>query len=270
MAAPYFHDFWGASDLDSQSGRLFAESIQTYQPTTSLRVLSAPSIDRVLSAPSDALSQLAAQRKSQRTWSPVPVTELQFGALLSVFAARDGSRSFPSAGSLYPLEIVCATANVDGYERALWMYNSDNHSVSKICALPIWQEWQSVLASGVEREPALSVFFCLMLEDIIDKYGERAGRFALLEAGHAGQMFALRAAYESIATYAVGGVLDQSFLQLCEFNLLPKPPLLALTYVCGVPETTNEKKRVTRPKRADRWLEKLQQLQQRRISRDSR
>jgi SagB-type dehydrogenase family enzyme len=250
MDAPHFADFLVASDLDPQSGRLFNESIQQYAPTRSLRVLSAPSLDRPLVTVDDRLSELAQMRRSQRECADGSLTAKQLGALLSVFAQHEGTRTFPSAGGLYPLEIVCATAHIEEFERALWVYNADNHSLGKICALPNWAGWQSVLSSGVETEPALSVFFCLALEDILAKYGERGGRFALLEAGHAGQMFALRAAQDSISTYAIGGVLDQEFSRLCGFDHLPAQIALAMTYVCGPQATTTDR---LAKRRLPRW-----------------
>jgi SagB-type dehydrogenase family enzyme len=234
MSENYFESFWIASELAESNAAMFAKQIAEFAPTQSLRTLTSSQPDVALPIARDALARLAKDRRSARSFSDQPIDLVELGHLLTAFSELNSRRMFPSAGGLYPLEIVCTTANVSGIDRAIWVYNFDNHSISKVAHLPDWSAWSEVLGSGVAEEPALCVFFLVSVDELMEKYGERGGRFALLEAGHAGQMFALHvAANPNVGAYAIGGVLDQPFLRLCGFDQLPKAPLVMLAYACG-------------------------------------
>jgi SagB-type dehydrogenase family enzyme len=182
------------------------------------------------------LDAASAQRRSIREFADTPVRKEQLGALLSGLAQRDdATRSFPSAGGLYPLEVVAALASVETTPRQLCVYHPETHALGRVGDLPPWDTWNVALGSGVETEPPITLFFLLDMTAMIDKYGERGGRFAFLEAGHAGQVLAMSAAACGLGGYALGGSLDHATRQLFGLNRLPNPPIVAMAYACGVP-----------------------------------
>ena len=76
------------------------------------------------------------------------------------------------------------------------------------------------------------VVFVMFPERALDKYGERGGRFALLEIGAAMQQLALQLAGSSkINGVAVGGMLDGTWKQI--LKLQHTNAQIALGYLIG-------------------------------------
>ncbi len=68
-------------------------------------------------------------------------------------------------------------------------YNADNHSLSVVG--PLGESYADTLSlDGFEGVPQLIVVFVLFPDRMTEKYGERGGRFALIEVGHAAQNLA--------------------------------------------------------------------------------
>jgi SagB-type dehydrogenase family enzyme len=232
--APYFDDFTRASELHSYNALQFADQVRSYRPTQRLRTLHTASADRLLHKTSDPHQRLLANRKSAREFSSAPVDAKQLGSLLEGLAEfSEGTRSFPSAGGLYPLEVAVAVANVSGMDRHLAVYHPDTHALGWIAKLPHWDEWKDALGSGVEDEPPVTVFFCIDPSAMVEKYGERGGRFALIEVGHAAQVIAERAVNAKLGGYSVGGLLERATQTLLGFDRLLAPPIPVLAYACG-------------------------------------
>ncbi len=236
--APYFDDFTKASELHSYNALQFADQVRSYLPSQKLRTLDTASADRALHKPSDAHQRLLADRRSTREFSSAAMDPQKLGSLLAAFAAEsDGHRSFPSAGGLYPVEVVVAVAHVSEMPRHIAVYHFDTHALGWIADLPTWDDWKESLGSGVEHEPPVTVFFCVDPSAMVEKYGERGGRFALIEVGHAAQVVAERAAVAGLGGYSVGGLLERNAQMLFGFNRLAKPPIPVLAYACGLRAT---------------------------------
>jgi SagB-type dehydrogenase family enzyme len=236
--APHFDDFTKASELHHYNARQFADQVRSYVPTQQLRTLHTASADHLLHQPSDAHQRLLADRKSTRKFSSTAMDAEQLGSLLSGLAASpDGRRSFPSAGGLYPVEVVVAVANVADVARQVAVYHPDTHALGWIAELPIWDDWKEALGSGVETEPPVTVFFCVDPSAMLGKYGERGGRFVLLEVGHTAQVVAERAVVAGLGGYSVGGLLERNAQRLFGFDRLATAPIPLLAYACGRQES---------------------------------
>jgi SagB-type dehydrogenase family enzyme len=247
--APCFEQFLEASSLHAHNSRPFADRVQTYVPTQHLRSLTVSAPDQPLYRMDDPLARIASQRSSVRSFANEPISFESLGSLLQGFACEpDGSRSFPSAGGIYPFEALVALANVKGMPRQLAVYHPDTHALATLDTLVDWSVWSAILGSGVLQEPPVTVFICVHMNDLVSKYGERGGRFAFLEAGHAGQMLALRAIAAGLGGYAVGGALDDSVLNVFGLASRSDPLIVTLAYVFGVPEsTTPEPRKIVSP-----------------------
>ena len=73
--------------------------------------------------------------------------------------------------------------------------------------------------------------FVLFAERMTDKYGERGGRFALVEVGEAVQSLALRLVAEDLVGYALGGLVDEPVKRLLRLD--GTRAQIALGYACG-------------------------------------
>jgi len=233
-----FDLFWENSKLNPVTIRLFRKRIEQYLAASdgARPALQYPSADVLLERPRDRLARLMAQRRSERRFSETHVSAAALGRLFAAFAGSpDGSRTYASAGGAYPLEIFCLLNRVEGtLGGTVVYYNHDNHSVSVVARLPGWDELAEIVnLELVDGVPQLVFLFVLFPERSTAKYGERGGRFALLEAGHAAQNLALRLVAEGMVGCEVGGLLDDRVKAL--LGLEGTTAQVALGYACGLP-----------------------------------
>ena len=235
MSGALYHLFWENTKLGQVTVQGFSRRIQQYVATepdrAPLRYAGAP---LTLGRPRDALARLLDARRSELAFDERPLPARRLGTLFSAFgAAPDGSRAFPSAGATYPLEIFALLANVEGHLRGTAVhYAPDDHSLTVVGALGSWDDYSGgVNLDGVVGVPHVIVVFVLFPERVTAKYGERGGRFALIEVGHAAQNLALRLTRERMAGCEIGGLLDERVKTL--LRLEGTPAQIALGYACG-------------------------------------
>jgi SagB-type dehydrogenase family enzyme len=197
-------------------------------------LLTYPGEDMELAVPRDRLMRRMQQRRSERAFSPGHLTKRQLGSLFAAFGrGAEGGRVFPSAGGLYPVEVFCLAMEVeDGLGGKIVCYNPDTHSLSVVGECPSWEECTGSLNHPFESRPQVVFVFVLMLDEMLAKYGPRAGRFGLIEVGHAAHSLALRLTEEKLAGFELGGLLDREVLQL--LNLQNRSAKVALGYACGL------------------------------------
>jgi SagB-type dehydrogenase family enzyme len=164
------------------------------------------------------LTEALARRRSRRTYAAAPLAVAELASLLHAAYGVNGGiagtaqslRSTPSAGALYPLELYAACGRVDGLEPALYHYDPLDHALERLRAISFAEEigpltpYPELLAESAAVVVATAVFWRSRF-----KYGARAYRFALLEAGHLGQSLLLAAAALDLATTPVGGFYDR-------------------------------------------------------------
>jgi len=153
-----------------------------------------------------SLEEAIAARRSVRDLLDRPLSDAQVGQLLwsaqGITGSR-GRRAAPSAGATYPLELYVATA--DGVAR----YEVDDHALSDhladdrrpaLAAAALDQEWIA--------DAGAVIVLTGVVERTADRYGARAERFVLLEAGHAAQNVLLQATALGLAGVPVGAFDD--------------------------------------------------------------
>jgi SagB-type dehydrogenase family enzyme len=167
---------------------------------------------------STTLRDALALRRSVRTYGDEPVSLGELASLLhaayGVTGAIDGTaqqlRAIPSAGALYPLELYVAAGRVDGLEEAMYHYDPLAHVLERLRPVAFADEvgflspYPEVLRASAAVVVATGVFWRSRF-----KYGARAYRFALLEAGHLGQSLLLAATAVGLAAVPLGGFYDR-------------------------------------------------------------
>jgi SagB-type dehydrogenase family enzyme len=132
-------------------------------------------------------------------------------------AGRAAGRPAPSAGGLYPLEVYLVAQQVEGLEDGLYHYDPWRHDLALLrpgALVPALAELcfgQTFLAQA-----NLLVSLTAVLGRSLWKYGERAYRYALLEAGHVGQNLLLTAEALGMPALAVGGFFDAEVNRLLD------------------------------------------------------
>jgi SagB-type dehydrogenase family enzyme len=229
--------FWENSKLGPRTVQAFRRRLEEHTLTHGVaETLVYPSADVPLVRARDGLARLFEKRRSERAFSEAPLPLRQLGRALSEFAeGHGGRRGIPSAGGLYPLEIFCLLERVsDGPGRVAAHYNPDNHSLSVIRPLPGLEDYRHAInLEAFAGMPQAVVVFVLFPDRTTAKYGERGGRFALIEVGHAAQSFALRLARERLIGCEVGGLLDDEIIRILELD--GTGAQVALGYACGLP-----------------------------------
>lgn len=177
---------------------------------------------RILDLPSPSLggttlADALAARRSARSYGVASLTLQQLGTLLGASYGVSGRlpghpqtlRTAPSAGALYPLELYVAAQRVDGLDECLLHYDPLRHVLELLRPLD-GAELDGLTPYGelVRRSAALIIVTAMFWRSRF-KYGARAYRFTLLEAGHVGQNLTLAATALGVATVPLGGFYDR-------------------------------------------------------------
>jgi len=129
-----------------------------------------------------------------------------------------GRRSYPSAGALYPLEVYVLARSVSGLPQSVFHFAPGSGRLSEIDSAPDIERWErSLMCRQAETAAAVVVFTALWGRTSV-KYGVKAYRFGLLEAGAAGQSLSLGAAASGFASMWCGGFVDKEVNDLLCIN----------------------------------------------------
>lgn len=226
-----FEDFWAASRYSVLHQRRLGERLRDFRPpATSFDPWELPARRHPLARPSDRLQRLFRARRSERTFDPRPLSARQFGAVLAAVAEEDGGRGHPSAGGLHPLHCYAFLLGVKHeLNGRIVRHDPRSHTVQDASACPPWNGLRDVL--GAVARPALVLVTLLADEPVLDKYGQRGGRFGLVEAGAATQSVCLRLAQQRLGGYLLGGAADAELLTL--LGLSGHPVRVATVVACG-------------------------------------
>lgn len=231
--APLFSLFWENSKLNKQTVRQLAIKLdQDARIVSNTSQLYYSSEEIPFKKPKDSLAKTMAGRKSVRTFSNKSLKEKQLGSLLYSFSQDNESRLLPSAGAKYPVEVYGFLFNVQGnLNKTIVYYNSDKHSVSHVATCPSWEEFEKVMGTTLEGIPAVVFIFVGIPERVVKKYGERGGRFVLIEVGHYAQNLGLRLVQESLSGVELGGLYDNDVKRM--LKLESTQAIISLGYAVG-------------------------------------
>ena len=182
------------------------------------------------SFPDVPFEQALRNRRSRRPAEDVCISPAALSALL--FAAsgvteramqpmRPDLRTAPSAGGLYPLDVYVAVRRVEGVPQGLHHYDPDRHALAGLRLGDPASHLAAVLIDPAHTRAAAWVILAASFQRSRVKYGLRAFRFVLLEAGHIAQNVLLAAAAFNLAALPIGGFFDHrldAFLRLDGLN----------------------------------------------------
>lgn len=212
-----FDDFWTASRFSPLHQRRLGERLRDFRPEPPLiDPLELPSEPKPLPRPQDRLQRLFRDRRSTREFAAKPLSDKQLGTIFGALA----DNSYPSAGGLHPLRCY---AFHDG--RAI-RYDIRRHALQDIGAAP--EDLATIL--GTPEIPPLTIVLVLADGEMFEKYGQRAGRFGLIEVGAAAQSICLRLAQQKLGGHLLGGVADHEMLRALG---LPRDLRVATAIACG-------------------------------------
>jgi SagB-type dehydrogenase family enzyme len=217
--ASAFDDFWTASELSALNRPAFFERMASFDPTpVGVDPWSRPAPGVPAERQDGPLSALLARRHSIRRFAPDALTRPDLGRLLSVLAEQprtDGHRGHPAAGGLHAVRAIALVFTAERESGRLLQHDPRGHTLTDIGSCPGWPELVDDLAGhDAETAPAAVIGLFADTGRVLSKYGERGGRFVLLEAGAALQNLTLAAAELGLVGYPIGGSADARMLAL--------------------------------------------------------
>jgi hypothetical protein len=230
-----FDEFWTETGLTTLTQRAFAERLCEYRTSPStLDPFVLPGKPIPLHRPQDRLDRIFDSRRSDREFDQRPLSARDLGAVLSALAeTRPGRRSYPSAGGMtavraYPI-VVDADHDLTG---RVTRYDASAHALQDIRECPEWTDLAALVgAPPRSSRPQLLVAMTIVDGELFAKYGPRAGRFGLIEAGGAAQSMAIRVAERGLVGHLLGGAADRELLGL--LGLTPDQARVAAVFACG-------------------------------------
>ncbi len=247
-------------------------SLPTSPPTSSLTVGNGRLALAETALPAEPLPEMSLHaaltgRTSARGPLTGPLTAAQLGALLwSAYAEShrsrrqlpDGTawtsthRPYPSAGALYTARLRLVVLDVDGLSAGTYECVPQRRSLARVGPAPSVEEVRT-LSSYFNRSPddpdwigvdGIPVLIGLYLDlDLLRRrYGLRALRLGLLEAGHLAQTLLLTATALGLATTTMSGFHDDLAHELLGLDDLDHP----LQYLLPLGRRTAEPRAVSR------------------------
>jgi len=157
-----------------------------------------------------SLEEAIIDRQSVRNFSGQELSPEEISQLLwAAYGPRDvdsitgASKTVPSAGALYPMEIYIVSPN------GVFHYFPSSHSLKEISdkdlrsALSGAALWQEAIAQA-----AVDFVIACVYDKICWKYGERGMRYAHIEAGHIAQNIHLQAVCLGLGSVPIGAFSD--------------------------------------------------------------
>ncbi len=122
----------------------------------------------------------------------------------------NGKRSVPSAGALYPLALYLIAGRIRELAEGVYRYVPAVHGLQQVASGDLRQEVaNAALHQNFIAEASLVLVVAGVEEITSVKYGERASRYVLMEAGACIQNLYLQAEALGMGTVVVGAFLDR-------------------------------------------------------------
>jgi len=147
--------------------------------------------------------------KSIRNYEKSPISLDVLNQLLMSSYQYGGTH--PSAGGFYPIDIWLIVNRVEGMKKGLYYYNVSQSKLN-FKKEEVKNNFLSKINSFAYDSPLLMVLVA-DLSNIINKYGARAYRYCLIEAGHIGQNLYLSSLKLGLGCCAIGGFYDQKIME---------------------------------------------------------
>jgi SagB-type dehydrogenase family enzyme len=176
----------------------------------------APGAEITLPSPrtegSASLEEALLKRRSVRSYREGPLTLAEAGQLLWAgqgITGAGGLRTAPSAGALYPLEILLVAGDVTGITPGVYRYHPTGHTLTRIRDGDLRRDLSAAALGqeAVERAPAV-LAITAVYGRTTGKYGERGIRYVHMEAGHSAENVCLQAVSLELGTVTIGAFDD--------------------------------------------------------------
>ncbi len=160
-----------------------------------------------------SIEEVLRKRRSVREFVSKPLTLQEVSQILWAAQGvtdKEGLRTAPSAGALYPLELVLVAGQVHEMEAGVYRYRplfhdllraEEGDSRSRLAAAALKQEFIA--------DAAVVLAIAAVYERTTKKYGQRGRQYVHMEVGHVVQSVSLQAEALGLGSVVVGAFDDR-------------------------------------------------------------
>ena len=230
-ACPLFDLYWENTNLNNKNIFNFINNFANEEHD--IMPIRYATNDIKLKYPDDRLFDVMKRRQSYRQYQNYQISKKQLSSLFSSFAQVNNHRLLASAGAKYPIEVYALCFNVQNLNNKIVYYNYLDNSLSIIGQCASWDKLKYITGAGdmIEGSPSMMFIFVGFKDRVVSKYGERGGRFILIESGHYIQNLVLRVTYEKLKAVELGGIYDNDIKRL--LGLENTNAIITLGVICG-------------------------------------
>jgi SagB-type dehydrogenase family enzyme len=149
---------------------------------------------------------------------------------------QPGLRAAPSAGALYPLDAYVIARRVETLPARLFHYDPDRHALTGSDGDGGVRAVTDALIDPAPGDASAVLIFVACFPRSRIKYGLRAYRFVLLEAGHVAQNVLLAASALGLAALPIGGFYDRRIEDALSLDGLHESPIYLIAVGSRVEE----------------------------------
>jgi len=202
-----------------------------------------PEVDEEVSLPEPGVYEKTVSgalhdRISVRDFSEEKLNLSQVGNLLwaagglGIDAVSGATRTAPSAGGTYPLDLYLVAGAVERLEAGVYRYNHENHSLLPVAAEDRRDQLaRAALGQQFVADAPVNIVMVAHYERTTRVYGERGERYVHMDVGYGSQNIHLMAEELNLGTVAVGAFYDD---EVAEIIATTGAPLLIMPV--GIPE----------------------------------
>jgi SagB-type dehydrogenase family enzyme len=166
-------------------------------------------------------------RKSTRSFSKDPLLLSEISQLLWAaqgVTRKDGKRTAPSAGALYPLEVYVVASKVHGLGPGIYHYLPEDHELELVHS----GDLKIQLFTAALRQESIQVANTIIVLAAVysrtaQKYRSRASRYVHMETGHAAQNISLQAVSLGLGCATIGAFDDSSVKRVLKMKTNEAP-----------------------------------------------
>jgi protease I len=180
-----------------------------------------------------SLEQALAKRRSVRRFTAQELDFVQIGQLAwagqGITQKQKGFRTAPSAGAIYPIKLYFAT------REGIFLYEPDKHSLNELLNTDV----RSALSAAALKQKMVANAPCDIIiagsaKKLAAKYGNKAKKYMLLEAGHIAQNIHLQAVSLGLGSVSVGAFDVNQVRRICKLPMMLEPVyIICVGYPAG-------------------------------------
>ena len=181
-----------------------------------------PRIPLPTSASGGAYDDSLERRVSSRSFTGEAIAWKDLAEIVRACRVADASRdperrTYPSGGARFPVEVYLIVLRVDGLEPGAYHYAMSAGALEQLWKQDLSAREAEIVSPYVSGAAGALVMTSVMARSEV-KYGLKAYPYALIEAGHMGQNFALACARTGVGCCSIGGFVNDSLSEILDLT----------------------------------------------------